>query len=85
MARPNTTKWAFKLKHHAAIWKVMKRLLADEPYNKTMSDNKLCAAILGEGVFTTPVITREVRLRHKIGNCLERQVSQYKKQFAKRK
>jgi len=68
-------RWTFKEKHHADVWKAMKLILDTETWEAPMSDEALTQAIRDRGVYTTPTITRDVRLEHNIGNADERRVA----------
>jgi len=74
------TKWVFKAKHHADIWKAMQRVFADEKWNDTMNDRRLAAAVCDMGIYCTHTIARDIRLAHKVGNAEERKIILFAKQ-----
>ena len=80
MSNSKSNKWEWKSKHHDQVWAAMRKVLDAEHFSKTMSDNKLTDAIMATGVYTTPTITRDVRVAHNVGNCDERRVSLFAKQ-----
>lgn len=72
-------------KWHADIWRVMTKILDEEPYDKTMTDPELAEAIKAAGVFCDETTSREVRLEHGIGNRDERRITAYARDFKKGK
>lgn len=74
---PNKKRWSHIQKHHATIWQTMKRILENEPWNKTLSDKKLAEAVRNEGVYATAGVVREIRIAHRIGGADERRISAF--------
>lgn len=67
-------------KHHASVWKAMQRILKTEQWEATLSDAGLAKALRDTGVYSTPTITRNVRMEHNTGNFDERKVKLFAKQ-----
>lgn len=78
------SRWDYTAKHHQQIWEAMQMVLHFETYEKPYSDEKLTQLIRDTGCYTTPTITRDVRLANNVGNSDQRRVEIFARQHAKR-
>lgn len=66
-------------KHHRAILKAMKEVIAAETYKTTLGDDKMAAAVCDKGVFATHGMIRDVRLENGIPSAYERKMDHFRR------
>jgi len=66
-------------KHHKAILRAMKEIIAAETYKTTLGDDKMATAVCDKGVFATHGMIRDVRLENGVPSAYERKMAHFAK------
>lgn len=73
-SKAKSTRWDHTKSHHAQVWLAMQKVLQFETYAKPYSDDRLCELIRASGIYTTPTITRDVRIANNVPTGEQRRV-----------
>jgi len=72
-------------KHHKAILKAMREVIAAETYKTTLGDDRMAEAVCEKGIYASHGMVRDVRLENNIPSAYERKMDHFARAKAKAK